>query len=187
MHCMFKIAKFIFTITIVFLLPSCDYNIIEFSNPEYISDIEHLENIVEVSNNLGEQYIVEYEKRNGFPSQRMKINIFKSEELIINYNPKFDQNYIPNRILYLFTDDNFEYYYIANNFNENIVKYNITSIELYTPVVINVNYSEMKYVDWHISISETMQKNIDRQELIDKFQTCDYDDKYILELYDLNK
>ena len=31
-----------------------------------------------------------------------------------------------------------------------------------------------------------MQKNIDRQELIDKFHACEYDDKYILALYDLS-
>lgn len=168
------------------LLSSCDYNI-EFSNLEYISDIDHLENIVEITNNLGEQYSVEYEERNGFPSQQMKINIFKSEERIISYGSKFDKNYIPKKILYLFTDNDYDYYYIANNYNDNIVKYNKTSFELYNPVVINVDYPEMKYVDRHILLSETMQKNIDRQELIDKFQACEYDDKYILELYDLYK
>lgn len=186
MRCMFKISKFIFSISIMFLLSSCDYNI-EFSNFEYISDIEHLENIVEVSNNLGEQYRVEYEERNGFPSQRMKINVYKSEEFIINYNPKFDKDYIPNKILYLFSDSDYDYYYIANNYNENIVKYNKKNYERYNPVIINVDYCEMEYVDRHITFSETMRKNIDRQELIDKFQACEYDDKYILALYDLSK
>lgn len=183
---MFKIVKSIFVISFVFLLSSCDYYN-EMSNLEYISDIEHLENIVEVTNNLGEQYMVEYEERNGFPSQQMKINIFKSEERIISYGSKFDKNYIPKKILYLFADNDYDYYYIANNYNDNIVKYNKTSLELYNPVVIDVDYSEMKYVDRHISLSETMQKNIERQELIDKFKACEYDDKYILELYDLNK
>ena len=90
---MFKIAKSIFSVSIVLLLSSCDYNI-EFSNLEYISDIDHLENTVEVTNNLGEQYRVEYEERNGFPNQRMKINIFKLDERIISYWSKFGKNYI---------------------------------------------------------------------------------------------
>lgn len=41
--------------------------------------------------------------------------------------------------------------------------------------------------DEYLKLSNIMQKNIDRQELIDKFQACEYDDKYILELYDLYK
>lgn len=169
------------------LLTSCDYNI-EFSNIEYISDIEHLENIVEVTNNLGEQYRIEYEKRNGFPSMRMDIKIFKSEEFIINYWTKYDGNYIPNKILYLFTDDYYyDYYFISDYFHESITKSINAKNELCDPETIDVDWSEMKNIEYYISMSKTMQKNIDRQELIDKFKTCEYDDKYILELYDLYK
>ena len=168
------------------LLTSCDYNI-EFSNIEYISDIEHLENIVEVTNNLGEQYRIEYEKRNGFPSMRMDIKIYKSEKLIIKYGSNYDKNYIPQKILYLFADDNYDYYFISDYFHESITKSVSTKNEGHNLKTINVNWSEIKYIDDYISLSKIMQKNIDRQELIDKFQACEYDDKYILELYDLYK
>lgn len=168
------------------LLSSCDYNI-EFSNFEYISDIEHLENIVEVTNNLGEQYRIEYEKRNGFPSMRMDIKIYKSEELIIKYGSNYDANYIPQKILYLFTDDNYDYYFISDYFHESITKSINAKNGLCDPETIDVDWSERKNIEYYISLSKTMQKNIDRQELIDKFQACEYDDKYILELYDLYK
>ncbi len=182
---MFKIAKSIFSVSIVLLLSSCDYNI-EFSNLEYISDIDHLENTVEVTNNLGEQYRVEYEERNGFPNQRMKINIFKLDERIISYWSKFGKNYIPKKILYLFADDNYDYCFISNDIHEYIVKCMI-NYERYDPLIIDVDYSDINSIDDYIVLSKIMQKNIDRQELIDKFQACEYDDKYILELYDLHK
>ena len=44
----------------------------------------------------------------------MKIKIFESEKLIITYWSEFNDNYIPNEILYLFTENNCEYYYVAN-------------------------------------------------------------------------
>ena len=184
---MFKIVKSIFVISFVFLLSSCDYYN-EMSNLEYISDIEHLENIVEFTNNLGEQYRVEYEERNGFPSQQMKINIFKSEEHIISYWSKFGENYIPQKMLYLFTNKESDYYFVANEFNYFIFIFGSEILESHgNQIQINVNYSDIKSIDDYIVLSKIMQKNIDRQELIDKFQACEYDDKYILELYDLNK
>ena len=81
-----------------------------------------------------------------------------------------------------------DYYIVANEFNYFVFVFGSDIFESHgNQIQINVNYSDIKSIDDYTTLSKTMQKNIDKQELIDKFQACDYDDKYILELYDLNK
>ena len=183
LHYMYKLIASVFAILTTILLSSCNYN--EFSNIEYVSNTEHLENVIEITNKLNEQYSVEYEERNGFPSQRMKINIFESDKLIISYWSKFDSNYIPNKILYLFTDNNYDYCFIANDTHEYIVRCVIDN-ERYDPLIIDVDWTEVEYMDSYTALSETMQRNIDESELIERFEICDYDYDAIIKLYNLS-
>ena len=148
------------------------------SNPKYK---------IEIANDLGEQYIVEYEKYNGFPNKRMKIKIFESEKLIISYWSEFNDNYIPNEILYLFTENNCEYYFVANAVNDFVVLFGNEIFESHgNQLFINVDYSEIKSISDYLTLSQKIRDNVDKELLIDKFKTCNYDDSDIIKLYDLS-
>ena len=148
------------------------------SNPKYK---------IEITNDLGEQYIVEYEQYNGFPNKRMKIKIFESEKLIITYWSEFNDNYIPNEILYLFTENNCEYYFVANAVNDFVVLFGNEIFESHgNQLFINVDYSEIKSTSDYLTLSQKVRDNVDKELLIDKFKTCNYDDSDIIKLYDLS-
>ena len=50
---------------------------------------------------------------------------------------------------------------------------------------ININYSKVKYLEEYLDLSKKMNNNISRDELINRFNICQYDSTSILELYDL--
>ena len=104
---MYKKIPLVLCFLSTLLLTSCGL-CEETSNFNYESVPSNTKYKIEIANDLGEQYIVEYEKYNGFPDKRMKIKIFESEKLIITYWSEFNDNNIPNEILYLFTENNCE-------------------------------------------------------------------------------
>lgn len=159
----------------------------EISNSNCESVSSNTKYKIGITNDLGEQYIVEYEKYNGFPNKRMKIKIFESEKLIISYWSEFNDNYIPNEILYLFTENNCEYYFVADTVNDFVVLFGNEIFESHgNQLFINVDYSEIKSTSDYLTLSQKIRDNVNKEELVDKFKTCNYDDSNIVKLYDFS-
>lgn len=143
---------------------------------------------ISITNNLGEKYNISYRKRNGFPDELMKIQIYKiedtSEREICNYIVEFDEQNIPKEILYIF-NDKYDYYYIADEANEYIIAVDTKTGSKQSQKELGINYSELKYIDDYLDLSKGMNSSISREELVNRFNICQYDSTSILELYDL--
>ena len=141
-----------------------------------------------ISNELGEKYDVAYQESNGFPDRLMDIEIYKVDETtkreICNYSTEFNEKYIPKEIMYLF-GDKYDYYYIADEEYIYIISIYAKTGERHKQMRININYSKVKYIDEYLDLSKILNNNISRDELINRFNTCQYDSTSILKLYDL--
>lgn len=172
-------------ITMLFLLINC-FLITACENTDYER------NTYTITNNLNEKYDIVYKKKAGFPDISMDVQIYKEDRKIADYSTQYDDRHMPEKIIFLFnnqcelfymeTIDAF-YIFVCGNKKANQVELTHNEIQLRDDYNELPNSLKAEY----LKLSNIMQKNISRQELIDKFQTCEYDDKYILELYDFYK
>lgn len=95
-------------------------------------------------------------------------------------------NVTQNEVSYLFTDSNCKYYFVADAVDFVFLFGNEIFESHGNQLFINVDYSEIKSISDHLTLSQKIRDNVDKELLIDKFKTCNYDDSDIIKLYDLS-
>lgn len=183
----FTIISLVVVLSSFSFLSGCteDYSI---QNDYSDTNIKNVSASLSITNELDEKYNVVYQERNGFPDRLMDIEIYKVDETtkreICNYSTELNEKYIPKEIMYLF-GDKYDYYYIADEEYIYIISVDAKTGERHKQTRININYSKVKYLEEYLDLSKKMNNNISRDELINRFNICQYDSTSILELYDL--
>lgn len=145
-----------------------------------------------VTNSLGETYTIEYTESFGFPSQSMTIQIYQTDELIIEYSSKYEQRFIPNQVVHLFKDDEINYYYVAANYNflDPLYKESVDYLGDFIVLHSDKNYNKTRITlditdESNKSLSKILRDNIERTDLIKKFDECGFNSKNIIDVYDI--
>lgn len=177
---MTKLLRAICLMMVVILMTGCDYNYNDVSSENFATEI------IEITNTLEEKYRVEYVERNGFPDQQMNVKIYNVDQCIADYTTECENKYVPNKILYLFSSDNCEYYFLSNENADYVFWYNkSTVVTKNNIIIINAENSKMKKSDKYVELSKEMQQHIDKETLSNKFEICEYDSTDIMSLYEL--
>lgn len=177
---MLKLLIAIFLMIIAALLTGCSYNYDNVLNENFVTET------IEITNNLDEQYRVEYIEKNGFPDQQMYVKIYKAEQCIADYATEYENKNIPNKILYLFSTDDCDYFFLSNENADYVFWYNISTITTKNNIIIiSVENLKMREADKYVELSKEMQRRIDKQTLSNKFENCEYDSTDIMSLYEL--
>lgn len=173
-----KLLMSIFFMMIVVLLPGCSY--------DNVSSENFVTKTIKITNRLDEHYKVEYTERNGFPDQQMDVKIYNAEQCIAKYTTEYENKYIPNRILYLFSTNDCDYFFLSNENADYVFWYDKSTITTKNNIIIiSVEKSKIEKVDEYAELSKKMKRHIDKQTLIDKFEICEYDSTDIIILYEL--
>lgn len=177
---MLKLLRTTFLMIIAALLTGCGYNYDNISSENFVTET------IEITNNLDERYRVEYIEKNGFPDQQMYVKIYNAEQCIADYATEYENRNIPNKILYLFSTGNCDYFFLSNGNADYIFWYNMSTITTKNNIIIiSVENSKMREADKYVELSKEMQRHIDKQTLSNKFKNCEYDSTDIMSLYEL--
>ncbi|MDE6502620.1 MAG: hypothetical protein K2L10_11090 [Ruminococcus sp.] len=163
----------------------------------------------EIENTVDGKYTVTYQLRTGFPDTAVDVEIKKSDDVIYKYDTDWKgttnienisvwnkTETLPEKIVYLCEYDGGDVYYVQNNtplpYGSNISKpmckivYDGENIPDFMGYDNSLCISEYKLAHQQETIRKTaefLQENISKQEIIDIFNKCGYDDKYILDIY----
>lgn len=177
---MLKLSRTIFLMIIAVLLVGCSYNYDDVSSENFVTETIIIPNVFD------EQYRVEYIEKNGFPDQQMSVKVYTFEQCIADYATEYENTNIPNKILYLFSTDNCDYFFLSNENADYVFWYNkSTFTNKNNIIIISVENSKMKEVNKYVELSKEMHRYIDKQTLSNKFKNCEYDSTAIMNLYEL--
>lgn len=183
-----RLKKFAMLLPVLFCIYLCGCStLVKLYADQRSEDTDYESGSIEVTNSLGEKYTVDYYETGGFPTRRMTVKIYQTNVLISNSSVKFELCYIPNQILYLFTDGGKDYYYIAGNYYYDSNKTKVFWANIVTrdfwgnDTSISLDPSSERCV----SLSKTLRKNIKRDELIKMFDKCEFNYDKIISVYDL--
>ncbi len=141
-----------------------------------------------VTNKLNESYMIECTDNGGFPDPCVLFDIsINNNELIFNYEMENKDEHYPKEIVYLFNNGSDQYYYISSNVSSFVaINYKKNSIFFHKSIfsIGDLKGSAIDDPDY-IALSKQLRDHLTRQELIEMFDTCGYDNKSIIELYDL--
>lgn len=145
-----------------------------------------------LTNNLNENYIVEYTEKSGFPDTFVDIVIYNSEKKIADYSPgdyKDIETLKPQKIIFLCNTDDYELYYIGNENiddilinGENDLGFNNNKANIHTKFI---DYARETQEDRYFKLAEDLKNYYTKPQLIDKFEKCGYDYTAVMYLYDL--
>lgn len=179
---------------------------------KYKSDTDYHVITYEIENTVDGKYTVTYQLRTGFPDTAVDVEIKKSDDVIYKYDTDWkgttNIEYIsvwnktetlPEKIVYLFEYNGGDVYYVQNNTPLSTGR--VTSYKPMCKIVYDgenvpncMGYDNYLCIDMDTFNAEYKQEtirktagflheNISEQEIIDIFNKCGYDDKYILDIY----
>lgn len=142
-----------------------------------------------VTNELGESYTIKYEDYFGFPDQLMAVDISNNRRLI-RLDCELKHGFVPNEMVYLFSENSTEYYFAAGNYfgrTREQFHFIFTADSMFQKGETlffdeRTDLSESAHND-NSELAETLWHNITRTELMEKFRACGYDDTFILKVY----
>lgn len=179
---------------------------------EYMSHTDYPVVTYEIENIVDGKYTVVYKLRTGFPDMNVDVEVKKSDNVIYKDSTDWkgtidipedtstwnNSETLPEKIVYLFEYDGGDVYYIQNNtllpYGSHVCKpickivydgENVPDCMGYHNslwVKMDNHYTEYQQEEIR-KTSEFLHENITEQEIIDIFDKCGYDDKYILEIY----
>ncbi len=164
----------IFTILMFLILPfySCAEN-------EHANNFE----IYEISNNT-DKYTVKYKIRDGMPDDIINFQIYHEDNIILNYSTDYKNKCFPNKLLYLFSHENADYYYMSTDLYEYIfVSSEIKNGDNLMGIDV-IHNDKDAYNEEYKTISNIMKDKLDKKDLIDMFQKNGYSYDKIIGLYD---
>ncbi len=143
-----------------------------------------------VTNALGESYTIKYEEHFGFPDQLMTVDISNDRKLI-RLDCELKHGLVPDEIVYLFSENSIEYFYVAGNY----FRHTREQFHFIFTADSSTQKGEELFFDEHADLSElshqnnsalaeTLSRNITRTELAEKFRACGYDASFVLKVYD---
>ncbi|MBO5163736.1 MAG: hypothetical protein J6B75_04745 [Ruminococcus sp.] len=166
----------------------------------------------DIENAVDGNYTVVYQLRTGFPDTNVDVEIKKSDDVIYAYSMDWngttnipedtsdwnDCTSLPEKIVYLFDYDGGDVYYVQNNAGlmtngtpydpicqivydgENVPDFMNSNNSI---CINNIDNNSDSWREKFEAASEVLQENITEQEIVDIFDNCGYDDKYMFEIY----
>ena len=107
----------------------------------------------ELSNGLGEKYLVNYCEQSGYPDNTTRIKIFKEKHKISDYECGAYtgcDSYIPSQVMLICSSDGVDYYYIRSQSGEYVAADGLADLKMnFNMMSISQDVSELKDTEKH--------------------------------------
>lgn len=101
----------------------------------------------ELTNRLGEKYLVNYCEETGYPENTTRVKVFADKKKICDYDGgaySGYENFIPQQVIYICSADNVDYYYLQSKSGEYLAADGIADLKMNSNMLrLGVSPSEM--------------------------------------------
>ena len=154
---------------------------------------EYETNSYTLTNNLNEEYVVEYTEYSGFPDTNVKFTVYYSEKEILKYNGEFKniEQLKPHKLLLLCSTPKCDFYFMETNYSDYIITDGHMDWKFHdNKAEINQNYIESEMFDinkdGYLELSKELQDNTDKTSLIKRLKTCGCNYSDVINIYNLS-
>ena len=143
----------------------------------------------QLSNKLGERYLVNYCEQTGYPDNSTRVKIFREKEKIGDYDGGAYtgcDSYIPSQVMLIATKDKVDYYYMKSQFGEYIIADGVLDVKMnFNMIRIGVQPNELNDMDKrsYSKLAAAVRNAVTADEAKKRFSACGYSSDSFIAFY----
>lgn len=143
----------------------------------------------QLSNKLGERYLINYCEQTGYPDNSTRVKIFKEKEKIGDYDGGAYtgcDSYIPSQIMLIASKDKVDYYYMKSQFGEYIIADGVLDVKMnFNMIRIGVQPNELNDMDKrsYSKLAAAVRNAVTADEAKKRFSACGYSSDSFIAFY----
>ena len=143
----------------------------------------------ELSNGLGEKYLVNYCEQSNYPDNITRIKVFKEKHKISDFEGgaySGCDSYIPSQVMLICSSDGVDYYYIRSQFGEYIAADGLADLKMnFNMMSISRDVSELKDTEKHTysKLAGLIRGAVSADTAKKRFSDCGYSSDSFMAFY----
>lgn len=143
----------------------------------------------ELSNALGESYLVNYYEQVNYPNNTTHVKVFSGKNKVSDYDGGAYtgcNSYTPYQVMYICTKEKVDYYYLRTQLNEYLVADGVSSIRMnYNMMKLGMIEGQMNDFEkrTYSKLASIMRSSITAEDVQAKFDACGYYSGSFMQLY----
>ncbi len=143
----------------------------------------------ELSNGLGEKYLVNYCEQTNYPDNITRIKVFKEKHKISDFEGgaySGCDSYIPSQVMLICSSDGVDYYYIRSQFGEYIAADGLADLKMnFNMMSISRDVSELKDTEKHTysKLAGLIRGAVSAENAKKRFADCGYSSDSFMAFY----
>ena len=149
----------------------------------------HGETFYELSNGLGEKYLVNYCEQTNYPDNITRIKVFKDKHKISDFEGGAYtgcDSYVPSQVMLICSSDGVDYYYIRSQFGEYIAADGLADLKMnFNMMLISGDVSELKDTEKHTysKLAGLIRDAVSADAAAKRFSDCGYSSERFIAFY----
>lgn len=143
----------------------------------------------ELSNGLGEKYLVNYCEQTNYPDNITRVKVFKEKHKISDFEGGAYtgcDSYVPSQVMLICSSDGVDYYYIRSHFGEYIAADGLADLKMnFNMMLISGDVSELKDTEKHTysKLAGLIRDAVSADEAKKRFSDCGYSSEKFIAFY----
>ncbi|MCR5599586.1 MAG: hypothetical protein K6G33_02435 [Ruminococcus sp.] len=152
-------------------------------------DMDYPTYTYEISNGLGENYLVNYCEQVSYPEHTTRVKVFKETNKVSDYDGGAYtgcNSYTPSQVMYICSKDKVDYYYLRTQCGEYVAADGVSSIRMnYNMMQLGQSNAEMDDLDKRncSKLASNLREAISAEAVMWRFNACGYSSDNFMQLY----
>ena len=143
----------------------------------------------QLSNKLGERYLINYCEQTGYPENSTRVKIFREKDKIGDYDGGAYtgcDSYIPSELMLICTKDKVDYYYMKSQFGEYIIADGVIDVKMnFNMIQLGVQPAGMNDMDKraYSKLAAEVRGAVTEDSAKKRFSSCGYSSDSFMAFY----